>query len=489
MKRVVLWLVVPAVLLLLLLTANTLRLGAAAPVAADQVTAVPLDTAALAERLAGAIRIPTVSYEHAAAVDGAAFAALADYLRAQFPLVHAQLSREVVAGASLLYRWQGRNVQAAPLLLLAHLDVVPVETGTEDAWLHAPFSGAVEDGYVWGRGTLDNKSSAVGWLEAVEHLLAAGHVPEQTVYLAFGHDEEIGGDGARALAALLLARGVHADFVLDEGGAITHGVVAGLDRPVASVMTAEKGYVSFRLTARAQGGHSSMPPSRTAVGRLARAVVRLQDRPMPARLTPPIEDMLQRLAPEMALSQRVVIANRWLFEPLLLRALSRAPVTNALIRTTAAPTMFNGGIKDNVLPAEARATVNFRLLPGDSIAGVEAHLREAIADDEIAVEALPGFANEASTVSATDTAAFRLIQRSVNQVFPDAVVASGLVTGGTDARHYDSVAASRYNFLPVRLQRDDLSRIHGANERIAVEDYANLVRFYIQLLRNGDHYR
>lgn len=232
-----------------------------------------------------------------------------------------------------------------------------------------------------------------------------------------------------------------------------------------------------------------MPPPRTAVGRLARAVVRLQDRPMPARLTAPIQDMLQRLAPEMPLSQRVVIANRWLFEPLLLRALSRAPVTNALIRTTAAPTMFNAGIKDNVLPAEARATVNFRLLPGDTIAGVEAHLREAIADDEIAIEALPGFANEASAVSATNTAAFGLIQRSVNEVFPDAVVAPGLVTGGTDARHYDNVAESRYNFLPVRLHRDDLPRIHGANERIAVEDYAALVRFYIQLLRNSDHYR
>jgi len=225
------------------------------------------------------------------------------------------------------------------------------------------------------------------------------------------------------------------------------------------------------------------------VGRLARAVVRLQDRPMPARLTPPIQDMLQQLAPEMPLPQRVLIANRWLFEPILLRALSRAPVTNALIRTTTAPTMLNAGIKDNVLPAEARATVNFRLLPGDSIAAVEAHLREAIADDDIDVEALPGFANEASAVSTTNTAAYRLIQRSVNEVFPDAVVAPGLVTGGTDARHYDKVAVSRYNFLPVRLQRDDLSRIHGANERIAVENYADLVRFYIQLIRNSEHYR
>ena len=485
MKRLLLWVLAPLLLLAAAIIINALRLEA--PATATEPMVLPAVEAAAVERLAGAIRIPTISTEVGASADTAAFARLADYLQAQFPSVHAKLQREVIAGASLLYHWPGTDSGAAPVLLLAHLDVVPVEPGTENDWLHPPFSGAIADGHVWGRGTLDDKSSALGWMEAVEHLLAAGYIPQRSLYFAFGHDEEIGGQrGAQAMAALLAARGVRAEFLLDEGGAITQGVVAGLDRPVASIMVAEKGYVSFRLMATAQGGHSSMPPPQTAVGRLARAVARVQERPLPARLTPPVAAMLEGLAPEMPLANRVLIANRWLFEPLLLRALADAPVTNAMIRTTTAPTMLKAGIKDNVLPSEAQAVVNFRLLPGDRVADVEAHLREAIADDGIGIEILSGFTSEASTVSPIDTRAYRALHATVRDVFPEAVVVPGLVTGGTDARHYDAVAQTRYNFLPLLLQREDLARVHGSNERISVQGYLQLVQWYMRLLHNVD---
>lgn len=465
------------------LMVNTARLPAPAS-RAPAASPPAVDAEAAAARLAGAIRLPTISHEDPAARDPRPFDALAAYLEAQFPRVHAQLQRERINGQSLLYRWEGRDPAAAPWLLLAHLDVVPVEPGTESTWTQPPFSGAIADGYIWGRGTLDDKASAMAWLEAAEALLAQGHVPPQTVYFAFGHDEEVGGqEGAQAIAALLQARGVQAALVLDEGGAITQGLVAGVDRPVASIMAGEKGYASFRLRVRAEGGHSSMPPLRTAAGRVAAAVARVQEQPMPARITAPVREMLRRLAPELPLAQRVAIANDRLFAPLLLRAFAGAAVTRALTRTSFAPTMLRAGIKDNVLPAEAEAVINVRLLPGDAMADVEAHLRRVIDDPEVELERLAHFSGEASALSPTDTPEFRRLETAVNAVFPEALVSTGLVVGGTDARHYGAVARLRYNFTPVLLRADDLPRIHGRDERIAVDAYANMVRWYAAVLR------
>lgn len=461
---------------------NTLALKSPAQAAA--VAAIALDEMALAQRLAGAVRIQTISLEDRSAINPAAFDELAAYLRTSFPRTHATLKLETVNAHSLLYTWPGRDTAAKPVLLLAHLDVVPVEPGTETRWTHPPFSGAIADGYIWGRGTLDDKNGALAQLEAIEHLLAEGYSPARTIYLAFGHDEEIGGEqGAQKIAALLKSRGIKAEFALDEGGAITQGVIAGLKIPVASIMGAEKGYLSLRLTTRAAGGHSSMPPTQTAAGQLARAVARVQDSPLPARITPAAGAMLGRLAPDMSLTSRVAIANRWLFEPLLLKILSSSPVSNALIRTTTAPTLLRAGIKDNVLPSEASAVINFRLLPGDSVASVEQHLRELIADEGVEITREPGFAKEASAVSPVDTAGFALLEQTVNEVFPAARVSTGIVLGATDLRNYADVFEQRYNFSPTLYHAEDLARLHGTDERISIAGYADSVRFYLQLLR------
>jgi len=469
------------VMLTAVLVVNTLRLpGASAPAARAE--PIPLDEAAAAQRLGAALRIRTVSYEDRARIDPAAFDALAAHLRRSFPRVHRALALERV-GHSLLYTWAGRDASLRPVLLLSHMDVVPVEPGTESKWTHPPFSGAVADGYIWGRGAIDDKAGVLGWLEAAELLLARGFAPSRTVYFAFGHDEEIGGQqGAKKVAALLAQRGVRAEFSLDEGGAITQGLVAGVARPVASIMVGEKGYASYRLTLRGEGGHSSLPPPRTHIGRLSAAVARLEQCPMPARLVTPVAAMLDRLAPEMPFGQRLAIANRWLLEPLLLRQMARSRVTNALIRTTTAPTVFHAGVKDNVLPSEAHAVVNFRLLPGDTRADVERHIRKTIDDPDIAVACEGEFCSDPPPLADPAAPAFAQIATAARDVFPEALVSTGLVSGATDNRHYAAVRENGYNFIPLVITPGDLARIHGTDERVAVAAYADVIRFDARLL-------
>lgn len=484
MRRLLLIVLVLIAVLVAVVAVRVARIGGAAVPRAAPV-AIDVDADALAAHLAAAVRIATVS-PTADAPNDAAFDALAGLLKTQYPQLHAKLTLEAVGAHGLLYRWAGSNAALPPVLMLAHQDVVPVEAAALSRWQHAPFSGDIADGYIWGRGTLDDKGSLIAQCEAVEALVGAGYVPARTVYFAFGFDEEIGGvEGAEKIAALLKSRGIRAVYGLDEGGAVTHGVIGGVDAPVASIMTAEKGYVSFDLHVKSAGGHSSMPPSSTAIGQLARAVAKLEATPMPARLTPPVAGMLDTLAPSLPFAQRLAVANRWLFGPLLLQQFSQAPVTNALIRTTTAPTMFNAGVKDNVLPGDAQAVVNFRLLPGDTIADVRRHVIETIGDPGVEVHSEDEFADEASPAGSASGPGFAAIKLSIEQTDPDAIIVPGLVVGATDLRHYADVIDARYNFVPGRLEAVDLERIHGVDERVSVAEFANMVRFYRQFLRNA----
>ena len=483
MKKVFLALLAAFVLLLAVVLVRTARFGEAQdPVPEAAAYTAPAGAAA---RLAEAIRIPTVSHEDSARFDAAAFAAFHDLLRTRFPRARAALRREVVSGYSLLYTWPGSDPRLPPLLLMGHVDVVPVEAGTEARWAQPPFSGAVRGGYVWGRGAVDDKASVMGTLEAVEMLLAQGFTPRRTVMLAYGHDEEVGGHGARRIAALLRGRGVRPWMVVDEGGVIGQGLMPGVERPTALIGIAEKGFVSVELTARAEGGHSSMPPRHGSIGRLSAAIQRLEGSPLPARLDGPTLRLFDRVGPEMPFAQRAVFANLWLTRPLVIRTLSGAPSSDAMVRTTTAPTIFQAGTKENVLPSRARAVVNFRILPGDSVAGVVAHVRRVVDDTSVQVRAMEGFSSEPSAVSRTDGEPYRLLERSIRQAAPDAVVAPYLVVGGTDARHYHALSQHVYRFLPVRMTSEDLDRMHGTDERIAVRDYEAAIRFYRQLLLNA----
>ena len=454
---------------------------------AAPLTDLSIDTTAAAERLGQALRFETVTQRDPAQLDSTAFRALHARLRATFPRVHELLRRERVSDLSLLYTWSGRDTTLAPVVLMGHTDVVPVEAGTDTAWTHPPFSGAIADGYVWGRGALDDKASVVGALEAVELLLRAGYRPERTIYLAFGHDEEVGGTrGAQYMAERIAARGPRPALVVDEGGAITAGAVPGVDRPVALVGVAEKGYLSVEIVAESEGGHSAMPPPRTSVEIVSEAVTRLGSRPLPASLDGVTGRTFAYLAPEMGVGPQIAFANLWLLEPAVEWALSRDPTTNAAIRTTTAPTVIEGGVKDNVIPTRARAVVNFRVLPEQSIEAVLEHVRAAVGDLPVQVHKLQN--NAPPPVSQVDSDRFRMVQRTIQQITPDTViVAPLLVPGTTDARHYAPHSDYVYRFLPFRLTPADRGRIHGTNERIALGDYAAIIAYYMQLIRNMDN--
>jgi len=461
---------------------RTVLFGAAPlPAATDPIA--PVNAAASATKLAGALRLRTVSHLDPAHDDRSAFTALHDYLARAFPSAHATLKRERAGPASLLYTWHGGQPDLKPVLLAAHLDVVPVEPETEASWQHPPFAGRISDGFIWGRGALDDKAAVVGLLAAVEHLKAEGFQPRRTLYLAFGADEEVGGrHGAAALAALLRERGVRLNFALDEGGAVTQGIVPGVRTPAALVGIAEKGYLDVELVARTTGGHSSMPSGGSAIDILAAALHRLEQHPMLPRLERPMREMFTHLGHEMPLMQRLVFANLWLFEPLVIRQLLRSPVTQDSIRTTSAATLIAGGIKTNVLPATARAVVNFRLLPGDNVEGVLEHVRRTVADPRVTVTAGPINFNP-SPVSDAQSNSFALLARTIRQTFPDAAVAPYLTIGSTDSRHYAALADNVYRFLPIRLDAADLQRLHGINERISVQGFARTVQFYTELMR------
>ena len=409
------------------------------------------------QRLAGAIKLPTVSRSETADADFAAFDALHRHLENSFPRVYASLVPEVIGGHSLLFTWTGEEPAAKPLLLLGHMDVVPVEAGTESAWSHGPFSGDVDGGFVWGRGTLDDKSGVMAILEAVEILLKQGFKPRQTVLLAFGHDEEIGGQaGAARIAAFLKSRGIRVKYVLDEGSAVTDGIVPGLNGPAALVGIAEKGFASVELAAVVTGGHSSMPPAQTAVGVVAAAIHALESHPMPAALDGPAALLFDWLGPEMPFLMRLPLANRWLFGALIVRQLEATPTTAAILRTTTAATIFEGGVKDNVLPARARAVVNFRIKPGNSVGAVLDHVKKVIGDRRVRIELLASStARDPSPVSRTGSEGFETIARTIRQVLPRAVVAPSLVLAATDTRHYEDLADDVYRFLPYIVGPED----------------------------------
>jgi len=473
--------VVAVVLIVLLI--NTLRTKSR-QIRVDPAPAIVFDEMAAAQRLAEAVRFKTVAPAQPDQLDAKPLLALHEFLRASFPGVHRALRREVVNDHSLLYTWPGNAATRKPILLMAHLDVVPVESAAEREWIEPPFSGRIADGYIWGRGSIDDKSAVLGILEAVEYLVQANARPARTVYLAFGHDEESRGhDGAERIAAVLKARGIAVEYVLDEGMVIGERLVPGVRAPVALVGTAEKGWLTIELSAGGAGGHASMPPAHTAIGLLATALHRIEAHPLPAALKPPVTDLFAAVTREMPFLQRMLFANLWMFSPLIVRRLAAAPASNAIVRTTTAVTVVQGGTRDNVLPKAATALVNFRILPGETAAKVMQSIRGIVNDPRIELRLIKQ--EEPSAVSTTASASYRMIATTIRQVFPGVLVAPALAVVRTDSSHFLDISDAVYRFRPLRFTAEDLTRIHGVNERLAVDAYAGLVRFYIELLRNS----
>jgi carboxypeptidase PM20D1 len=445
-----------------------------------------VDTKSVVRHLSGAIKIPTISFENEADFKGTDFLKFHNYLEQTYPRLHKTLNREIINSYSLLYTWPGSDLNLRPIIMLAHMDIVPVEEKSISQWTHNPFGGNIVDGYVWGRGTLDNKANLLGIMEAIESLIDKGFQPKRTIYIVSGHDEERGGlQGAAKIASLFKERGVNPEYVLDEGMVITDGIMPGVSSRVGLIGIAEKGYLSIELIARTEGGHSAMPPRETSVGLLCKAVDKLISNPFPSRIDGPTKYLFDYAGREMSFSQRMIFANLWLTEGLLKSQLQKTKTTNALIRTTTAPTMLEGSNKDNVLPNVARAVVNFRILPGDTPDSVLKYVRKVVNDPCIEVKPLTKQIQGASPVASIDSKNFITLQKTIRQVFADVVIAPSLAITATDSRHFAVLTKDVYRFAPMILKGDDMARLHGINERIAVDNYLQMIKFYRQLIMNS----
>ena len=438
-----------------------------------------LDAEAAAGRLAELVRIPTISSREPDEVDTAAFERFRERLVELYPATHAALGREVLGDGALLYRWRS-GTDLPPMVLMAHYDVVPV-AGQE--WSRDPFSGLIEDGVVHGRGAIDDKGALVAILEAVESLVAAGFSPARDVYLSFGNDEEVAGVGARLAVQALTARGVRPWAVLDEGGAVVSGVFPGVPGPTAVVGLAEKGLLDVELITTDAGGHASAPVRGGAPARLARAILRIEADPFPARLHDVVLGMVDALGRHAPVGYRALFAHAEYLRPAIAVVLSRASrEANALVRTTVAITRLEGSRAANVLATRALAHANVRIALGHTVQSTVDRLRRVIDDPSVELRVVSG--NDPSPVSRADNEAFALVSAAVRSVYPDAAVAPYVMVQASDARHFSQVCDSVYRFMPFDLSTEELAALHAADERISVAALYRGAGFYRYLLRH-----
>lgn len=450
-----------------------------------QVDALDVDDAVV-QRLSEVIRIKTISYDDSTYIDYSQFDSLHLFLKQKYPLVDSLLEKKHINTYSLLYRWQGTNPDLRPAIFTGHQDVVPVEKETLGKWTYPPFSGKIADGFVWGRGTLDDKGAILAIMEAVTALLKEGFQPERTILFGFGHDEEVDGiHGAKRIVHHLHNHKVEAEFVMDEGLIITKGLVPGIkDRKIALIGTSEKGYLTAELSVEIKGGHSSMPEYETAVDVLAKAIYQLKSNPFAYELNETVNTFSDIVGPEMPFGLKMVFANKWLLENQILDAYAESAAGRAMISTTIAPTLFNAGLKENSIPSVAQATVNFRILPGITIDELLAKV-EAIIDDKRVKITKRGSPYAASPIASHKRFGYKAIEKALRESDSTMLVAPNLMVATADARYYPKISDDVYRFLPVTFEANDLPRIHGINERIGIENYKQSIRFYYRIFKNA----
>jgi carboxypeptidase PM20D1 len=440
-----------------------------------------------AENLAAAVRFPTISHQQQGLLDTEAFLGLHQFLRQTYPRVFSQLRVEVINDYSLLIIWDGTDNSRKPVLFTSHIDVVPVEPGTESGWTHPAFAGVIADGNIYGRGTLDDKVGVISLLEAAERLLAAGYQPQRTLVFGFGHDEEVGGrQGAGMIAQRMRELGLYFEWMVDEGSFIVADNPMIKDRPVALIGVAEKTFLTLKLTATGPGGHSSMPPPHTAAGRLAAAVARVEDNPFPPRLVTPVKAMLEGVAPYAEFPTNLVLSNLWLTSSLVASQMTQDRTTNSFVRTTTAVTILRAGVKDNVIPQTAEAFINFRLLPGDTPEMVIDTVTELIDDPEITVVASREFLSAAAPMASMSGGGYAAIEQAVAPHYPTAPVLPYMMSATTDIRHYVELADNHYRFHGALINMSQGGGIHGTDEYVSVDSFRAAVDIAEQLLQAAD---
>jgi len=440
--------------------------------------AIVFDQDAAVDALAQLVRCKTVSYNDPAMEDDGEFRKLIDLLPTLYPRVFEVCSVRELPDRALLLRWPGKK-DGAPSVMMAHYDVVPVN---EESWEKPPFAGIIEDGVLWGRGTLDTKATLNGILSAADHLIGKGFVPENDVFFAFSGGEEINGMGAVNIVNYFVEHGIQPALVVDEGGAVVENVFPGVKEPCGLIGIAEKGMMNVCYTVRSGGGHASAPPVKTPVTTLAQACQKIVNHPFKMHLTKPAAEMFDTLGRRSTFVYKLIFSNLWLFQPVLdLICRSSGGEMNALVRTTTAFTMMEGSNARNVIPAEARLVSNMRLNPADSVESATAYLQKAVGDDSVEITVLESF--QPSPISETGCESWDKVASSVAETWLGCVVSPYLMVQCSDSRHYRDLSNHVYRFSAMDLTSEERKTIHGNNERIRLGSIAKAVEFYIRLMK------
>lgn len=477
MKYLLLVILAAIAVLIAVIIIRTLRFKPGkAPVYSDE--EVEFDKEKVVKNLQALVRCKTISNREHSLEDEAEFRKLIDMLPELYPNVHKCCSFTEFPDRGLLFKWQGK-CSDEPSVMMAHYDVVPVN---EEGWDKPPFEGILENGVLWGRGTLDTKVTMNGVLSAADRLIEMGYVPENDVYFAFSGGEEINGPGAEHIVDWFAEKGIAPALVLDEGGAVVKDVFPGVNAPCGMIGIAEKGFLDVEYRTKSAGGHASAPKPHTPVGILSKACCRVEKHPFKAHITKPVAEMFDTLGRHSSFLYRMIFANMWCFSFVLdMLCKKTGGEINALMRTTVAFTQMEGSSASNVIPPEAAMISNIRLNPCDTMDSAIEYLTKTVSDENVSVTAVRGF--NPSRISSTDCVGWEKVASSVATTWKGSLVTPYLMMQASDSRHYGKISDKVYRFSAMDLTSEERSTIHGHNERIRIETIHKSVEFYIRLLR------